>query len=1162
MAAPVEYFGVRHHGPGSARRLVEALDALRPVEVLVEGPSDLSEILPMLASPAMVPPVALLAYPADAPETAMFWPFAVFSPEYQAVKWAVREGVPVRFIDLPVAWRVPAPLVLDDADPEDTSDDEAAESAPEEGTGDADFGTGTSEVMRDPIGALARAAGYEDGESWWSHVIEENPDPGPIFAAVADAMGALREGTPPPEGFEAAREAHMRLEIAKSAKAADGPVAVVCGAWHVPALTAKHTAKDDRALLKGAPKRKVSATWTPWTAPRLATFTGYGAGVPAPGWSRHVWETDRAELTTRWVTKMARALRAEGQVVSTASLIETERLAVSLAALRGRPQPGFEEMKEAAVACMCYGNAALWRTIATDLLVGHEVGVIPDDVPLAPLLEDLQRQQKKARLKPEALDKELGLDLRSESGLFRSTLLHRLNALGVPWGRLDDPGRSRGTFRERWILRWEPEYAVELVENLVYGPTISQAASGRTMARMKEAASLKALSDLVFAALTAQLPEAARAGTAMLEARASQTSDAGEMLAALPPLADVLRYGKARETDTGQMEALFERIAVQGALALPYAVRGLDAEAAKAMRDAMSGADRAIRLLDLAAVGENWRGALEDVANDAGATRLLSGQAARLLYEADEMTSEDAVLLLGRMLSPGTTTADAAGFFEGFLEGAGARLIHDTPLRDCVNDWLLALEGETFTESLPLFRRVFSSMDQMERKRLLDALLGKQAVETGFAVIEDADTIWPAHLDRLSAILKGDHPVSDMDETPEALDDAGMSEAERRWRLALGGETDGMSQSDQRLSSALSALYEQPQGRGGKGRKGGLGRSAPAVAKWMGDVREFFPTPVVQVVQKDAFERLGLQQMLMEPEFLAVMEADVNLVADLMTLRGVMPEKTKQTAREVIAKVVAELMERLERKTAEALRGAVDRSKRTTRPRFVDIDWPRTIRANLHTYLPEHETIVPERLIGFQRKQRRIVDLDEVMLCVDQSGSMAQSVIYASIFAAVMASLPVVKTKLVCFDTVVLDLTEELEDPVEVLFGVQLGGGTDINQAVAYCADKIERPAKSHMILITDLYEGGNAKELVARLARLVTSGVNVIVLLALADDGRPFYSADLAATVAALGIPVFACTPDQFPDMMAAALRREDIHQWAAGEDIKVITEGGDETG
>jgi Mg-chelatase subunit ChlD len=387
-----------------------------------------------------------------------------------------------------------------------------------------------------------------------------------------------------------------------------------------------------------------------------------------------------------------------------------------------------------------------------------------------------------------------------------------------------------------------------------------------------------------------------------------------------------------------------------------------------------------------------------------------------------------------------------------------------------------------------------------------------------------------------------------------------MSETDqrsRRWTLALGVDPEengaALSASDQRMSAALSALYGDGDDAPKKGR-GGLGGSAPRVAKWLGDIREFFSAPVVQVIQKDAFERKGLRQMLLEPEFLATVEADVNLIADLIALRSVMPEKTKETARIVVAKLVAELMERLERRTAEAIRGALDRSRRTNRPRFADIDWPRTIKANLRHYQAEHRTVVPERLVGFLRQQRRLVDLDEVILCVDQSGSMATSVVYTSIFAAVMASLPVVKTKLVCFDTSIVDLTEQLADPVDVLFGVQLGGGTDINRAVAYCEDRIERPAKAHLILITDLYEGGDAVALFDRLARIAVRGVNVIVLLALTDTGRAAYHPELSAKVAGLGIPVFACTPDQFPDLMATALRRGDISGWAAEQDIKLI--------
>lgn len=381
-------------------------------------------------------------------------------------------------------------------------------------------------------------------------------------------------------------------------------------------------------------------------------------------------------------------------------------------------------------------------------------------------------------------------------------------------------------------------------------------------------------------------------------------------------------------------------------------------------------------------------------------------------------------------------------------------------------------------------------------------------------------------------------------------------EKSRRWQLILGGDDEhftGLSERDLRLSQALTALY----GDGGddnRDKKGGLGRSAPKVAKWLGDIREFFPSSVVQVVQKDAFERLGLKQMLFEPEFLAAMEADVHLVADLVSLRSAMPEKTIDTARQVIKKVVDELMKKLESKTAEAIRGAVNKSKRTYRPRFNDIDWGRTISANLRHYQAEHQTIIPEKLVGFMRQQRRLTDLDEVILCVDQSGSMATSVVYSAIFAAVMASIPAVQTKLVCFDTVVVDLTDDLADPVSVLFGVQLGGGTDINQAVAYCANKIERPSQTHLILITDLYEGGNEKELIGRVANLIKQGVNVITLLALSDDGRPSYDESLAKVFANMGAPVFACTPDQFPDLMATALKREDVLAWASDQDIKAV--------
>ncbi|MBL8536262.1 MAG: hypothetical protein JNM59_02530 [Hyphomonadaceae bacterium] len=753
MAADIRYFGIRHHGPGSARRLVEALDEMRPAAVLIEGPSDASDLLPMLSDPAMQPPVALLAFAADDPARASFWPFATYSPEYQAARWAVRNGARLRFIDLPASSRLAPPE--QPGTPTTEGEKEPGSVAPDAPHAQ-DATPAAPTLEQDPIGALAAAGGYEDGESWWRDVVEENPEPGPIFAAIADAMTALREAAAPPEGFEAAREAHMRLEIAKAAKETEGAIAVVCGAWHVPALQAKLSATADRALLKGAPKQKIAATWAPWTSPRLAVASGYGAGVVAPGWCQHLWDAPRSEAATRWLARIAVALRERDHLVSTASLIEAERLAFALAALRGRPAPGFEELRDAAVSCLCFGETIVWHTIAPLLLVGNEVGAIPDDVPLAPLLEDLQREQKRVRLKPEALERELAVDLRSGSGLDRSTLLHRLNLLGVPWGKLTDAGRSRGTFRERWVLRWEPEFAVALVENLVYGPTIAQAAAGRVSARFKDAANLQALAELVFQSLTAQLPAAVETGIDLIEKRAGQTSDCAELLSSLPALADALRYGQAREVDARQLDALVKRILIEGALTLPYAARNLDTDAAAAMRNVMTGANNSVALIELAEDERaTWRGALRAIIDDRQAAPLVAGAAARLLYVAEDLLPDGAARLLSRALSPGRPVTDAAGFFEGFFEGAGETLIHDQSLREALDQWVQSLDGETFTAHLPLFRRAFSNLDRMQRRRLLDALFGRASAGLqGRTLAANAEEIWPAHFERIVGILK------------------------------------------------------------------------------------------------------------------------------------------------------------------------------------------------------------------------------------------------------------------------------------------------------------------------------------------------------------------------------------------------------------------------
>ena len=393
--------------------------------------------------------------------------------------------------------------------------------------------------------------------------------------------------------------------------------------------------------------------------------------------------------------------------------------------------------------------------------------------------------------------------------------------------------------------------------------------------------------------------------------------------------------------------------------------------------------------------------------------------------------------------------------------------------------------------------------------------------------------------------------------TPEP---GGEAERRRRWRLLLGPAADPggpgaapLSAADRAMDGALAALYDRGEpdreSREGRARSAGLGASAPAVARWLGDIRTYFPSSVVQVMQRDAIDRLRLRQLLLEPEMLASIQPDVHLAGTLISLNKVMPETTKATARQVVAAVVAEVEQRIRDRTRAAVTGAVNRASRTRRPRPRDIDWNKTIAANLAHYLPEHRTLVPEQLIGYGRRQQVVAR--DIILAIDQSGSMASSVVYAAVFAAVLASIRAVRTSLVAFDTAVVDLTERLSDPVDVLFGVQLGGGTDINQAVAYCQALITRPRDSVFVLISDLYEGGDEDSMLSRLGALRAAGVSVVALLALCDDGAPSYDASNAAALASLGVPAFACTPDAFPGLLALAIDGGDIAAWAQRNDL-----------
>lgn len=371
----------------------------------------------------------------------------------------------------------------------------------------------------------------------------------------------------------------------------------------------------------------------------------------------------------------------------------------------------------------------------------------------------------------------------------------------------------------------------------------------------------------------------------------------------------------------------------------------------------------------------------------------------------------------------------------------------------------------------------------------------------------------------------------------------------RRWRLMLGEAAEEslgeLASGDQGVDAAMGAVYDVKPQDGP--RSGGLGGSSPNVARWLGDIRSYFPQRVVQVMQRDAIERLGLTRLLLEAEVLDSVEPDVHLVGTLMSLGSAIPERTRASARQVVRRVVEQIEERVATRTRASVTGALHRAARTSRPRPADIDWNATIRANLAHYLPEHRTVIPQRLIGHGRRQA--MASKEIVLAIDQSGSMAASVVYAAVFGSVLASMRSVRTCVVAFDTAVVDLTQELADPVDLLFGVQLGGGTDINRAIAYCQGLITRPRDSIFVLISDLYEGGVRDEMLHRVAQLKESGVTVVVLLALSDEGAPAYDRHLAAALTELGAPAFACTPDAFPDLLAVAITGGDVALWAERE-------------
>lgn len=688
----VTLFGIRHHGPGCARSLVAALDALSPEVLLIEMPHEAESLLEHAAHEAMKPPVAILIHRTDDPQVASFYPFAEFSPEWQALRWALGRRVPVRCIDLPSANQ----FALREEFDEPRSDP-------------------------DPFEWFARADGYTDGERWWNDRVEERRDQQGFFEAILEAVAALRGDLDLAESrMTLLREAWMRKCMRAAAKDGFERIAVVCGAWHAPALQEAVKISEDNALLKSLPKHKTAATWIPWTDDRLAMASGYAAGIRSPGWYGHLWR-HREDPIPSWLARAARLLRKHGQEASSASVIEAVRLANALAGMRGRPLPGFDETMEAIQAIFCAGDPVPIGFLRKPLVIGERMGELPEGLPTLPLQTDIEAFQRKLRLKPVASSTPLELDLREDGGRARSVFLHRLIALEIGWGRKVE-ARGRGTFKEGWVLQWKPELAVAVIDASAFGNTVESAACARLVKPPSESAELADVTEALDLALLGELPAAVGTLLRRLDDVAASTMDVPGLMSAVPSLARIARYGDVRGTDGTTVLHLLGGLAGRIHAGLVLAGSGIDDAAAALVSAALQGYSSALSVLEEAGLIVDFHTTLVRIADGELVHAMLRGHAVRILRDAGSLARDVVSRHLAFSLSQGMSAGAGAAWLQGFLRDGGSLLVHDHELLGLVDGWLSSLDLETFQATLPLLRRTFGGFSIPERERIASTL--------------------------------------------------------------------------------------------------------------------------------------------------------------------------------------------------------------------------------------------------------------------------------------------------------------------------------------------------------------------------------------------------------------------------------------------------------
>lgn len=737
--------GVRHHGPGSARRVRERLEALRPDLILVEGPPEAEELLGQVAREGMKPPVALLAYEPTNPQNAVFYPFAAFSPEWQAMLYAATQGTELHFFDLPLIYRLAQTEVkaeeTSEASPSEAPTDEATEelsTPPTEQTESSTSATDEESLVEvsaalppdeeeledaftspDPFDVLAEIDGLSDGEVWWNLRIESSPDGAEVFEAVSEAMTALREAFPERTSeHDLVREAWMRKQIREAERAGDRVIVVICGAWHAPALEAraKIKVKEDNERLKGLPKTKITCTWIPWTYDRLSLYSGYGAGITSPGWYDYLWHHPEDDGTL-WVSRMAKHLRRKNMDISVAHVIETVRLAHATAALKEYPRALLEDYSQAAITVMGFGDPILLDLIKEELVIGNRLGSVPDDVPKVPLLVDIERQQKRLRLPFTSEIKTVTLDLRKPLDLEKSIFIHRLDLLGIGWGT--ERGVSgKGTFKEQWELYHKPEQIISIIERAVWGNTLQQATEAYMSHQAMEAQSIRRLAELLDEAIPADLPGLVTMMTKRLDELSASAVDVGEMLDTIPKLIRILRYGSVRALDFSHLEGILRVMVARSVAGGLQACSGIDEAAADDLYRSLREVDQALMTLADEELRELWLAFLEELRTSSQVHPLLAGMATLLLNQADRLSSEQIARSLSYHSSVGMKPLDMAYWLEGFLRSSSTLLLLEDRLWELVNDWICGITAENFHELLPVLRRTFSEYSPAERRNL------------------------------------------------------------------------------------------------------------------------------------------------------------------------------------------------------------------------------------------------------------------------------------------------------------------------------------------------------------------------------------------------------------------------------------------------------------